>query len=133
MGSRRWFAAPLLAALALAAAAAPAGADLKQVKIKTEVRFLEVNTETYEEFGAKIAARKPCREDRRGSLWYKPAEDAHPERIATDRSNRKGVFDFDLSEPAVAGLYAIQVRKDVEHKHGTRIVCEPVLPLFSSF
>ncbi|MBM3666590.1 MAG: hypothetical protein FJW90_03765 [Actinobacteria bacterium] len=92
-----------------------------------------MNRSTFLEFTAKIAAQKPCRDDRSGSLWYKPSEDAAPERIATDRSNRKGAFVFTLDEMAMAGLYALQVGKSVEREDETRWACKGVKPVFYSF
>lgn len=133
MSSHRWFAAPALAALAFTVAVAPAGAGLKTVQVQTKVKFLEVNRSTFLEFTAKIAAQKPCRDDRRGSLWYKPTEDATPEKIATDDSNRKGAFVFELDEMAIAGLYALQVRKGVEREDEAKFVCGAVKPVFYSF
>ncbi len=133
MSLHRRLAVPAVAALAFAAATAPAGAGVKTIQVQTKVKFLEVNRTTFREFTAKIAAQKPCRDDRSGSLWYKPSEDAAPERIATDSSNRKGAFVFELDEMAIAGLYALQVGKSVEREDETKWACKGVKPVFYNF
>jgi hypothetical protein len=133
MRSRRFLVALALVPAALAVAGTPAGAKTKTVQIQTEVRFLQVDRNTFREFTAKIAARKPCRDDRQGSLWYKPTEDAAPQRIDTDRSNRKGAFLFELDDVAIAGLYAIRVSRATEREDDAKFICGPVKGIFYSF
>jgi hypothetical protein len=130
MSSHRRLVGLGLGAVLAAVIATPAGADVKTVQVKAQVKFLEVNRDTFMEFTAKIAARPPCRGDRRANLWYKPDEDAEPEKVGSDRSNRKGRFTFELDEMAIAGLYAIQLPKDVEREDGTKFVCKAVKPVF---
>jgi hypothetical protein len=116
--------------------ALPTGAgalDIPTKQVKTEVRFLEVNRETFREFTGKIAARTPCRDDRRVTLWYKPSETSTPQKLGTDKTNRKGAFDIDLENRAVAGLYGVSVAKGVERDDGVKYLCLAVRPVFVSF
>jgi hypothetical protein len=123
--------AALILSVALATGAGALDTPIKQVQ--TEIRFLEVNRETFREFTGKIAARTPCRDDRRVTLWYKPSETSTPQRLGTDQTNRKGAFDIDLESTAVAGLYAVSVAKGVERDDGVKYLCRPVRPVFVSF
>jgi hypothetical protein len=102
-------------------------------QIATEVRFLEVNRDTFREFTGKIGARTPCWDDRRATLWYKPSETSTPQKLGTDKTNRKGAFDIDLASQAVAGLYAVSIAKAFESEDGDKFLCRPVRPVFVSF
>jgi hypothetical protein len=129
----RWGAVATAAGLLSVALVAGAGADTPPKQITTEVRFLEVNRETFREFTGQIAARLPCRDDRDVTLWYKPSAESSPQRLGTDETNRKGRFDIDLSSQAIAGLYAVSVRKEVEKEDDDKFVCKLARPVFVQF
>ena len=93
---------------------ATAGADQDTKQVKTEVRLLEVNRTTFMEFTGKIGSQKPCVGDRLVTLWYMPSEGSPAQKLGTDRTNKKGRFDIDLSSPAVMGFYAAAVKKATE-------------------
>src|SRR5687767_3046580 len=105
-------AATLVAALSVGLAAT-AAADTRTVQVKTEVKILEVNKTTFMEFTGRIGTQRPCRDDRLATLWYKPNEQSPPQKLGTDKTNRKGFFDIDLDSPAVMGQYAVSVKKDI--------------------
>jgi hypothetical protein len=129
----RWGAVAAAAAMVSVVLVAGAGADTSPKQITTEVRFLEVNRETFREFTGLIAARQPCRDDRDVVLWYKPSAESSPQRLGTDETNRKGKFDIDLSSQAIAGLYAVSVRTQVETVDDGKFVCRLARPVFVQF
>jgi hypothetical protein len=130
-------AASLVTALCIGlAGTAAAETEVKQVK--TEVKLLEVNRTTFMEFTGKIASSKACRDDRLVTLWYKPSEGAQPQRLGSDRTNRKGAFDIDLASPAVMGHYAATVKKDVDFLEVgdddfLKSICKGARPIFRQF
>ena len=126
----------LVAALTIGLAAV-ASADTNVRQVKTQVKLLEVNRTTFMEFTGKIASQNLCLGDRAVTLWYRPDEASPPQKLGTDRTNKKGAFDIDLSSPAVMGHYAATVLKDVEfleiEGEHTKLTCKGVRPIFRSF
>jgi hypothetical protein len=112
---------------------ASAGADVEVVQVKTELKFLEVDRTDFMTFTGAIKARTPCRDDRTALLWYKPTEDAVPQKLASDRTNRKGRFEFELASAAQAGLYAATLKTIFEREDETKFVCKRVPAVFVSF
>ncbi len=108
-------AASLVAALSIGLAAT-AGAETRVRQINTEVKVLEVNRTTFMEFTGKIGTRMPCADDRLVTLWYRPDEGSPAQKLGTDKTNRKGAFDIDLTSPAIMG----HLRRDREEGHRPR-------------
>lgn len=131
-------AAALLVAALSVGLAATAGAETRVKQVKTEVKILEVNRTTFMEFTGKIGSSKACLDDRSVTLWYKPNEASPPQKLGTDKTNRKGAFDIDLSSPAIMGHYAATVKKDVDFAEVgddllVKSICKGAAPIFRQF
>ena len=117
--------------------AAPAGAKTRTVQVQTEVRFLEVNTQTFLDFSGQIGSKKICRDDRQVSLFYKANQAAAAQQVGSAETDRSGAFLVSLSSPAVVGLYSVEIAPDVEVvRHGDvriRFRCRLVASAFVSF
>lgn len=116
---------------------APASADVKVRQVKTEVRFLEVNLQTYRDFSGRIASKKICRDDRDVELFYKPTASSPAQRLGDADTDKSGAFLIALPSPAQAGLYSVQLELDIEivNKGDDKIKfrCRPVTTAFVSF
>jgi hypothetical protein len=123
-----------------AIAAEPAGAlDVPPKQVNTEVRFLEVNRDTFRDFHGRLDAPrfKECLADRDVTLFYKAMPTSTPVDLGTDETNAKGVFLIELDLTAAAGEYGVEVSRDRDkaERHGDviKLICKPVLPVFTHF
>ena len=130
-------AASLVAALSIGLAAT-AGADTQVKQVQTEVKFLEVDRTTFMQFRGKLDVGAPCKDDRLVTLWYKPNESSPPQKMGTDKTNRKGAFTIELSTLATMGLYAASVKKDIDLDElgdgdFLKFICRTARPIYRHF